>query len=437
MSENPKGIGRRDFVKTSGGAALSAMALAGFHPAVARAEANSRIRVAHIGIGGRGNAILRDMLRRANADSPTVEIVGVCDVYAKRRNEAAEKTGAKGYEYYGDILDRSDVDAVVIATPDHTHAPIAIEALKKGKDVYLEKPMTHTIEEALELRKTVHETGKVLQVGSQTTSNDNWWRAHKAITDGMIGQMIMSQGSYHRNYDTGAWNYDIDESAGPSKSGDDHINWELWLGPAPKREYSGERFFRYRKYWDYSGGIATDLFYHVMAPLNIAWPSPEIPVKVTGTGGIFVHHDGREVPDTYTMTAVYPSGHMLVLSSSMANDHHIQGTIRGHEGTVVITDSGKFEDSGNQTRVIAQKMFKDKFVEKWGSEVVEMPNEEREGHMDNFIRCIKTRETPVLDVDTGLCAQVAITLGVQSFRSGKVLYYDAKNDKITDAPPAA
>ncbi|MCA9414293.1 MAG: Gfo/Idh/MocA family oxidoreductase [Candidatus Omnitrophica bacterium] len=438
MSDEKQGMDRRSFVKTaSSGAALGAMALSGFHPAVAKTAANSKIRIAHIGIGGRGGSILRDMIRRTNQDDAQVEIVGVCDVYAKRRNAAAEKTGAKPYEFHGDILDRSDVDAVVIATPDHNHAHIAIEALKKGKDVYVEKPMTHTIPEALELRKTVHETGGVLQVGSQTTSNDNWWRAHKAIADGKIGEMIMSQGSYHRNYDTGAWNYDIDEGAGPQASGDDHINWDLWLGPAPKRDYSGERFFRFRKYWDYSGGIATDLFFHVMAPLNIAWIEPQIPYKITGTGGIFVHHDGREVPDTYTMTAVYPKGHMLVLSSTMANDHHIQGTIRGHEGTVVITDSGKFEDSGNQTRVIAQKLFKDEFVKKWGSEVVEMPNQEREGHMDNFLRCMRTREKPVLDVDTALCAQVAITLGVESYQRGKVLYYDEKTDSISETPPVA
>ncbi|MCB9767503.1 MAG: Gfo/Idh/MocA family oxidoreductase [Candidatus Omnitrophica bacterium] len=436
MSEEQKEMNRRDFVKTaSTGATIGALSLGGFHPAAAKTEANSRINVAHIGIGIRGRTILDHILTHETRTPPTVDIVGVCDVYAKRRNEAVEKTGAKPYEYYGDILDRPDVDAVFVATPDHTHAQIALEAMRKGKDVYLEKPMTHTIAEALELRKTVHETGRILQVGSQTTSNDNWHRAHEAISKGMIGEMIMSQGSYHRNYETGAWNYDIDENAGPDKSGDDHINWELWLGPAPKVEYSGERYFRFRKFWDYSGGIATDLFYHVMAPFNVAWPEPQIPYKVTATGGIFVHNDGRQVPDTYTMTAVYPKGHMVVLTSTMANDHHIQGTIRGHEGTVVITDSGRFEDSANQTRVEAQGLYRDQFIAKWGSELVELPNRPREGHMDNFLRCVKEREKPTLDVDTGLCAQVAITLGVESYRRGKVLYYDEKTDTISETPP--
>jgi predicted dehydrogenase len=301
--------------------------------------------------------------------------------------------------------------------------------------VYLEKPMTHTLQEAIELKKKVHEKNAVLQVGSQTTSSDNWWRAHEAIEKGMIGKMIMSQGSYHRNYETGAWNYDIDPEAGPEGTGDNRINWDLWLGSAPRRPYSAERFFRFRKYWDYSGGIATDLFFHVMAPLNIAWDKPQIPYRATGTGGVFVHHDGREVPDTFTLTADYPEEHTVVLTSSMANDYHIPGMIRGHEGTIVITDSGQFEGSGNVTRVIAQDMFKEAFVKKFGSEEVTLPNREREEHMDNFLRCVRTREKPVLDVDTALCAQAAICLSVLSYRSGKTMYYDESTGQIRDAKP--
>ena len=438
MSDSTPTLSRRNFVRTtSTGLALGALVAARPHSAVASTQANGKINAAHIGIGGRGSGILKHIHSRAKEENAKVAIVAVCDVYAKRRQKAEDKTGAKGYENYHEVLDREDLDAVFIATPDHTHAPIAIEAMRKGKDVYVEKPMTHTIEEAYELERVVHETGRVLQVGSQTTSNDNWHRAHQAIVDGMIGKILLSQGSYHRNYATGAWNYDIDEGAGPDASGENRIDWDLWLGPAPKVEYSGERFFRFRKFWDYSGGIATDLFYHVMAPFNIAWSYPQIPYKVNGTGGIFIHHDGREVPDTYTLTAVYPEGHMVVLSSSMANDHHIPGTIRGHEATIVITDSGKFEDDNNQTRVIAQELFKDEFVKKYGSEVVEMPNQEREGHMDNFLRCVRERGKPVLDVHTGLCAQVAITLSVMSYRNGKTMYFDEKTGKVSEAAPAS
>ena len=438
MTDSTTPLSRRGFLRAaSTGLALGSLPFSPFHRAAAAVQANNRINVAHLGVGSRGRSILRNMVQRAAEDNPEVAITAVCDVYAKRRAQAEDHSGAKGYRDYREILDREDVDAVVIATPDHWHAQISIEAMRKGKDVYVEKPMTHTIEEALDLEKVVAETGRVLQVGSQTTSNDNWWRAHEAITSGMIGKMLMSQGSYHRNYDSGAWNGKIDPGASPDATGENHIDWDLWLGPAAKRPFSAERFFRFRKYWDYSGGIATDLFYHVMAPLNIAWERPQTPWRVIGTGGIYIHNDGREVPDTFTLTAEYKEGHMVVLSSSMANDHHIPGTIRGNEGTILITTSGKFEDPSNETKVVAQSLYRDKFVEKFGSEEVVLPNRVREAHMDNFLRCIRTREKPVLDVHTGLCAQVAITLAVQSYRTGKAMYFDETTGKIADEPPSA
>ncbi len=133
----------------------------------------------------------------------SAQVVAVCDVYAKRKNAAAEFAKCDSTLDYRQILDRSDVDAVIIATPDHWHARMALEAMAKGKDVYLEKPVTHTVEEAKSVAAAVKKTGRVLQVGSQTTSSDQWWKARKAIQDGMIGKLLLSQGSYHRNSNTG------------------------------------------------------------------------------------------------------------------------------------------------------------------------------------------------------------------------------------------
>src|SRR5438270_673718 len=143
-----------------------------------------------------------------------------------------------------------------------------------------------------------------------------------AIGDGMIGQMLMSQGSYHRNSVEGEWNWPIDAGAGPDGVGDNYIDWKTWLGSAPKRPWDADRFFRFRKYWDYSGGIATDLFFHVVAPLNICWKEPQFPHRVMASGGIYVFKDSREVPDTFNLLADFPQGHSLVLSSTMANSKH-------------------------------------------------------------------------------------------------------------------
>jgi predicted dehydrogenase len=331
------------------------------------------------------------------------------------------------------------VDAVIIATPDHWHAKIALDAMDHGKDVYLEKPMCHTNEEAKLLVNTVKETKRVLQVGSQTTSADQWWKAKKAIADGMIGQMIMSQGSYHRNSTEGEWNYTIEKDAGPDGKGDNYIDWKSWLGPAPKRPYDADRFFRFRKYWDYSGGIATDLFYHVVAPLNICWNEPQFPHRVMASGGVFIFKDEREVPDTFNLIADYPQGHSLVLSSSMANSQHIPGLIRGHAGTIVMVEHGMFERPTDFITVKPEvrrgkAIGGEEYATKFGTTEIKIPVDQRDmmtAHIDNFLSCIRTRQKPHLDVETGARAQVVINLAVQSYREGKVMYWDEKSWKAS------
>ena len=272
-------IKRRDFVK---GAVTAGAVIGGLRrPGAASATSlNDRVNVGLIGVGGRGRGLLEWVIKTGEQPATPAKLVAVSDVYSKRLNQAKEKAGCDGYLDYREILERKDIDAVIIATPDHWHARMAIEALDRGKDVYLEKPMTHTVEEAKRVYEKVKEKNRVLQVGSQTTSSDQWWKARKAIQDGMIGRLIMSQGSYHRNSTQGEWNWAIDSAAGPNGKGDDFIDWKMWLGDSPKRGYDADRFFRFRKYWDYSGGIATDLFYHVMAPMNICWGEAQFPHRV-------------------------------------------------------------------------------------------------------------------------------------------------------------
>jgi predicted dehydrogenase len=316
-----------------------------------------------------------------------------------------------------------------------------------GKDVYLEKPMCHTIKEAKQLMDTVRETRRVLQVGSQTTSADQWWKAKKAIADGMIGKMIMSQGSYHRNSIEGEWNYPIDDKAGPEGKGDDFIDWSMWLGPAPKRPYDADRFFRFRKYWDYSGGIATDLFFHVVAPLNICWDKPQYPWKVMASGGRYVFTNDREVPDTFHLLAEYPEGHSLVLSSSMANSQHIPGLIRGHEGTIIMVEHGMFEGSTPDITVRPEKVHirgeQGRHVfpgYKFGDEEFKIPVDQydmMQAHIGNFLQCMRDRSKPKLDVETAAHAQILINLAVESYRDGRVKYWDEKNWKSSDHPVKA
>jgi predicted dehydrogenase len=426
---------RRDFVRTAVGAGVALGAR--LVPAATKARvlgANDRIGVGFIGVGGRGTSLLREAMRLQESGGG-IQILGVCDVYEKRKKAAAALCKGDGYLDYRELLNRNDIDAVIIATPDHWHARNAIDAMERGKDVYLEKPMTHTVDEAREVHETAMRTKRILQVGSQTTSSDQWWKARKAIADGMIGKLIMSQGSYHRNSTGGEWNYKIDPEAGPNGTGENYIDWKMWLGPAPNRPYNADRFFRFRKYWDYSGGIATDLFYHVMAPLNICWGEAQFPYRVSGNGGVYIFKDEREVPDTFTLTADYAAGHTLVLSSSMANSTHIPGLIRGHEGTLMMVPGGQFEGRVDHITVTPERIIKDEWVKKWGSDEVKLMTEKRPSHMENFFTCMRTREKPVLDSLTGYKALATIAMSVQSYREGRVLYFDEQKQKVVAKPP--
>jgi len=453
---------RRQFLAAAGVAGAAKSFAASKAAASGRVVgANDRINVGVIGTGGRGFYVAREF-KNVGDGAGNARIAMVCDVYQKRVTKGKEAYQCDGTLDYREVLAKSDIDAVIVATPDHWHAPIALAAMDAGKDVYLEKPMCHTIEEAKRLSDTVRETKRVLQVGSQTTSGDQWHKAKKAIGDGMLGQMIMSQGSYHRNSIEGEWNWPIDAEAGPDGKGDNYIDWKMWLGNATKRDWNrdlgADRFFRFRKYWDYSGGIATDLFFHVAAPMNVCWGGGgQFPYRVMAGGGIYVFKNlpedpskpDREVPDTFHLIGEYSKGHSVVLSSSMVNSQHIPGLIRGHGATLTMVEHGRFEGYAPFITLKAEKTRSRsgaKFVvpeleaKFEGKDEIKIPVEDKPTmptHVGNFLDCMRTRQKPTLDVDTAAKAQVLITMAVQSYRQGRVLYFDEKTWKVSDKAPRA
>lgn len=442
---------RRDFLKTAAGAGALLSSVA---PAAKAAKpsskmssrvlgANDRIQMATVGVGGRGYYVT-EVFDRIGKETNKCVVVGVCDVYQRRVTRAKEKYKAEGTLDWREIIARKDVDCVLVATPDHWHAKVALAAMDAGKDVYLEKPMCHTIEEAKQLVATVKETKRVLQVGSQTTSGDQWHKAKKAIADGMIGKHIMSQGSYHRNSLEGEWNYTIDKDAGPNSKGEDYIDWKTWIGPAQKREFDADRFFRFRKYWDYSGGVATDLFFHVAAPMNICWGEAQFPTKVMASGGIYGGKEfeyKREVPDTFHLIAEYAKGYSVVLSSSMANSQHIPGLIRGKDASLIMVEHGRFEGHAPYITVKPEARGASKdYLAKFGKEDIKIPVENTDTmktHVTNFLDCMRSRQKPTLDVETAARAQVLISMAVQSYRQGKVLYFNESTWKLSDKPAKA
>ncbi len=450
MSIKNSSINRREFVKEAAGigAALSIVPSIATRRGVSGTDrvigANDRINVGVIGTGGRGTYVGR-FFSRIGQKTNACQVVAVCDVYQKRLNSNKAQHQCDGYLDYREVIGRKDIDAVIVATPDHWHAKVAIDAMNSGKDVYLEKPMTHTIEEARQVIAAMKQNKRVVQVGSQTTSAAHWWKTRKLIADGAIGRMVMSQGSYHRNSKNDWLDWPINPNAGPDGKGDDYVDWKMWLGPAPKRLWDADRFFRFRKYWDYSGGIATDLFFHVSAPINICWGEAQFPHKVMAAGGHYTFQAGEtpgDVPDTFHLLAEYPNGHSMVLSSTMANSQHIPGLIRGHEGTVIMVDHGGFEDGIDHIILRPEKgIVSDEYKTKFGAEEtripIEVPNDEEDWmltHIANFLDCVRSRKQPTLDVETAARTQVLISMAVRSYREGQVMYFDEKTWNVAPRP---
>ena len=427
-------ITRRRFLE---GAALAAGAgaLAGL-PAGAQAAAggaNERIRFGVVGCGGMGTGHVHSLVKRGAEDN--IQVAAVCDVYRRRITRAMEAApGAEGAADYRRVLDRKDLDAVLIATPDHWHAKVSIEAMESGKHVYCEKPMTHTAEQAIQVRDAVRRAGKVFQVGPQATGQDKYWQAQEAIRGGRIGKVTWAQGSYNRNARTCLFNdhQRIDPTAGPDKDGEDHIDWDLWLGHqwglAPKIPWNPEHFFRFRKYFPYNGGVATDLLYHKLAPLllAIAGPKGEYPLRVNACGGLYIEKDGRDIPDTFLLTADYPSEFSVFLASTLTNDSQLGDRIYGKHGTMDL--------DGDEPVLRANGDFGPEFKAKnEGKDEARLATKPRRDMEGNFIDAIRGGGQLHCGAELGAATMVAIKLGVESYRQRKTMLWDAKGEKTVTA----
>jgi len=434
---------RREFIRQVGAvAAAGAVASTGERPAAQTTMAakgrvigaNDRINVGFIGCGGRMNTHIRRVMER-NKERGDVQAVAVNDIWDKRKQRAREATGVEErsvYHDYREICARPDVDVVVIASPDHWHHPQAMEALRQGKDVYLEKPMTYTVDEAREIADAVKATGRVLQVGSQYTSMDHFWKAKKAIADGLIGEVMWASGGFGRNRNQrGEWNYAIDPDATEKT-----LDWKAFIGPAPKRAFDPERYFRWRKYWDYSGGIATDLFYHTVSPLLLTIGG-EFPLRVTSSGGIYRQKD-REVPDTFFMNVDYPEWTMQ-LACSVGSGVGAPLVVHGSQATIFLAQNSE-SLTNTQIEIVPDQEYREEFTKKTGKEALKIDVQPvpRGGHphMDNFLECVRSRQEPNLPARLGYQAMAAIGMGVQAYRQSEVLFFDRRKEKVTNRPTA-
>lgn len=493
---------RREFLKTSSLSALSA----GAASAQQVRGANDKIQVGIIGLGMNGfGQHVQGLLAIPNK----AEIVAVSDIYAPRVDKALSVTRAKSYHNYEDMLADPNVEAVIISTPDHWHAKMAIDAMRAGKDVDVEKPMALTLEEAKEMVRVSKETGRILAVDSEHMAHTIWKPAKQAVEGGVLGKLLWSQTSRSRNSVEPAWEYTIDQGAGP-----DNLDWERWLGPHKHRvPFSKERYFRWRRFWDYGGGIMTDLYFHHLAPL-IHVTGRGFPVKVTAAGGHYVHPTSAiEVPDTMLLTLDFENRHSMLVGGSLANSLELPIVVRGNEANIRFLGGAQvrpgyllIEPEGPYAESFRAKVEKAGIEGKWetvqggGSapQLARMPRARQEETMaallgendikaayeeevrkkpalkddpaarvaffqdflnarqrransreifrcdavegesfhENFLRCIRTRETPAFDGELGVRVQAAVVMGVQAYREQKTVFFDPQKQEVVAGPVA-
>ena len=305
------------------------------------------------------NKGLEDFL---NQEKLNVQLAGVCDIFDYRAEKAlrsfsSEKNKIKRFSTYKEMIHSGEIDAVVIATPDHWHAPMAIEALKNGIHVYVEKPMTHTIEETYRLRDAAVQSRAVFAVGHQHRQTLSFRTAKDIVDKGTLGHVSLIETNTNRNDDNGAWNYEIMEQANP-----DSIDWEQFLGTAPQIPFNKNHFFRWRKWWSYGSGLSGDLLTHDYDRLNCVL-GMGIPKSVMASGGVYTHIDGRNVPDVMQVNMEFPDfttgsnqikgkekGMTFCYSATLGNGYNRPTVLMGHDGTMELGNTLTIWPDGGSTR---------------------------------------------------------------------------------------
>lgn len=280
-----------------------------------------------------------------------VQITAVCDIFDVHAQDAIDSFSTddvtvKRFATYQELCESSEVDAVVIATPDHWHAPMAISALEAGKHVYVEKPMTHNIEETYALKSAAENSDKVFAVGHQHRQTQSFLTAQDVIKKNLLGHVSLIQANTNRNDDNGAWQYPIHDAANP-----DTIDWKQFIGNAPMTDFNLEHFFRWRKWWAYGSGLSGDLLSHDYDRINCVL-NMGIPASVMASGGIYTHRDGRNVPDVFQANMEFPEfstgssqragkeqGMTLVYSATLGNNFGRKTLLMGHDATMDLGNS--------------------------------------------------------------------------------------------------
>jgi predicted dehydrogenase len=426
---------RRGFMMTSAGVAMAA------GPAVRSSlAANDKINVGFIAAGSRGNYLIE---RLYVGSGDLIQVGSVCDTYAGNLARAKDHVQTNGKNTpktgvdYREILADPSIDAVVIATPEHLHHSMTLAAIKANKHIYVEKPLAHTIEEGAEVVKAAANYPKIIQVGTQNRSNPLYQKAKQMVQQGMIGEVHYVRAFWYRNFPMAgspnvgaAWRYVI-----PADVNESNTDWARFLGPAPKRPFNVPRYFQWRNYWDYSGGISTDLLVHQTDISNYVL-GKNVPISCMASGGIYQWgppKDDREAPDTLSAIYEYADKFHLNYSCFFGNDQFGYGEqFMGYEGMIEVLNRSELNfvpqkfggklPAGVQAR---QELHQNQPPSKG----VTYDNLSVELHLRNWIDSIRGTAKPIAPAKEGQIAAIPGHLATLSYKNGRKILWDAKTEK--------
>ena len=372
--------------------------------------ANDKINLGLIGAGGRGKGVMGTFQKTSQ-----VNVNAVCDVYAARIDEAITRApGATGVKDHRKLLEMKNVDAVLIATPDHWHTQTAIDALNAGKDVYVEKPLTLSIEEGPRIVKAARVNERVCQVGMQQRSGTHYLQAKEEyVKSGKLGNITLARTWWHGN---GAHLQKAPASLATQPS---NLDWARFLGPVKWRDWDPQQFWNFRAYLDFGGGQVTDLFTHWIDVVHM-FMDQDNPVSASAAGGVYHYRDGRTAPDTINVLLEYPAS-----AKNSAWTATFEATLSpGLTGAAV-------ELVGTEGRLWITRA-RSEFWAKGAKEpvIVQSPKEQTIEHVENFLDCVRSRKRPNGDVYIGHRSAVASHLGNIAYVQKRRLRFDPDREEI-------
>lgn len=437
---------RRQFLQTGAFATAGAIAAKTIllDSPVYAAEGADMVRFGVIGVGMQGSPLLNSAIHL-----PGTQCVACCDVYDGRHTLAKEIAGSniRTTRRYQDLLDAKDIQALIVAVPDHWHKQIVVDATNAGKDVYVEKPMSHSLQDGVDMVAAQKKTNRIIQVGSQRTSSSLLAKVKEHLDKKTIGDLLSVELSLGRNDPTGAWQYPPPYDLSPQ-----NLDWETWLGPAPKKPFDPLAFARWRCWKEYGTGVAGDLMVHLISGMQFVTGINQVPDRAYATGGIVRWPDGRNLPDLHVATFDYgkiPVYVRLTLGTETPEMMRLMGNrglIEVSENAFTLnTQSGVDEYPSYYATNSFPQAMREEYMKKWEAEHPPKPGQEKlretvtyrstsyddlPPHLWNFFQAVRSRKPVLQDAVFGHHAAAACHMANESWARKAPVVWDASTNKL-------